>query len=60
MAPKNKKKSCGYDLDDIRRHMALSVVDKLNYLEQLNIFFHKITPAKSKKIWEKLKSTGKV
>ena len=56
---KSKRGQCGYDLEDIRRSMALSAEEKLDYLEQLNIFSGD-TPLKSKKIWEKLKNTGKI
>ena len=60
MAIKSRRNLCEYDLDDIRRCLKLSPEERLNRLEQLNIFAQAITPLKAKKIWEKLKSTGKV
>jgi len=49
-----------YDIEDMKRYMALPVHKKFEYLEKMIIFLDKITPAKSKKVWNKLKSTGKV
>ncbi|MBI2340111.1 MAG: hypothetical protein HYU99_07100 [Deltaproteobacteria bacterium] len=46
------------DMERIKYFKGLSVRKKLDYLEQLNLFFNRITPAKSKKIWEKLKQQG--
>ena len=60
MALQKNNIRCDYDLDDIRNYMSLSVVEKLERLGKLYAFYCAVTPEKSKKIWNKLKSTGKV
>jgi len=47
-----------FNLDNLKSYMALSAREKLNYLEEINSFFRKVTPAESKKIWEELKKRG--
>ena len=47
-----------FNTDDLKSYMALSAREKLNYLEEVNSFFRKVTPAESKKIWEELKKRG--
>ena len=47
-----------YDIKDLKRYMKLSAKEKLNYLEDVNIFLNKAMTAESKNIWEKLKRSG--
>lgn len=47
-----------FDIEDVKYFMSLSLKQKLQYLEELNSFFDKHTPAKNKKIWQKLKEQG--
>ncbi len=47
-----------FDLEEIRRYRALSPREKLEYLEKMLRFLHKITPAKSKELNERLKAKG--
>lgn len=56
---RNKRKSDEmFNLDDIKVYMQMSAKDKLRWLEKTAKFLHKITPAKNKKIWERLKERG--
>ena len=54
---RNKKDEM-YNLSDIKAYMAMPAMDKLNWLEETAEFLQRITPAASKKVWEKLKSKG--
>ena len=54
---KNKKDEM-FNLADIKAYMAMPAEDKLDWLEETAGFLRKITPAASKKIWEKLKTKG--
>ncbi|MBU2572802.1 MAG: hypothetical protein KKH28_01830 [Elusimicrobia bacterium] len=47
-----------YDLADIKSYMTMPAKDKLDWLRDTAGFLQKITPAGSKKIWEKLKNKG--
>jgi hypothetical protein len=47
-----------FDVEDLKRYMALSAEQKLTYLEEANKFFHEAMPPESKKAWEKLKKSG--
>ncbi len=47
-----------YDLDSILAYRKLSVSKKLEYLDEINDFFGKLTPEKNKKAWLKLKEEG--
>ena len=47
-----------YDLDSIFAYQKLSVSKKLEYLDEMNDFFSKLTPEKNKKAWLKLKEEG--
>ena len=51
-----KSETC--DLDDIKTYMKMPAGDKLNWLRETAGYLQKITPAGSKKIWEKLKNKG--
>jgi len=46
------------ELEELKRHMALSAEEKLNYLEEINDFMNKAMPASSKEIWQRLKQEG--
>ena len=45
-------------IEDFKRYMKLSAQKKLELLEQINAFFAKAMPIKSKKAWEELKKRG--
>ena len=47
-----------FDVEDLKRYMALSVEKKLIYLQEANSFFMEAMPAESKKAWEELKKNG--
>ncbi len=49
-----KKKGFSYhlSLDDIRKYLALSTQDKLNWLEEANRLNSKALRGKTKRIWE--------
>ncbi|OGI10579.1 MAG: hypothetical protein A3I68_06715 [Candidatus Melainabacteria bacterium RIFCSPLOWO2_02_FULL_35_15] len=47
-----------YDMDSILAYQKLSVSKKLEYLDEMNDFFSKLTPEKNKKAWLKLKEEG--
>ncbi len=47
-----------YDLNELKIYRALPAKDKLHFLEQMNAFFQKAMPSRSKKAWEKLKQKG--
>ena len=47
-----------YDLDSIFAYQKLPVSRKLEYLDEMNDFFSKLTPEKNKKAWLKLKEEG--
>ena len=47
-----------YDLDSILAYQKLSVSKKIEYLDEMNDFFSKLTPEKNKKAWLKLKEEG--
>ncbi len=55
---KRKTYRAEYDSEELRRYMALSPSQKFDYLEALNEFLAKSMPAKSKSIWNVLKSRG--
>ena len=47
-----------FDIEDLRYYKKLSAKEKLEYLEQMNLFLLKITPKKSILINEKLRKEG--
>lgn len=47
-----------YDLDSIFAYQKLPVSKKIEYLDEMNEFFSKLTPEKNKKAWLKLKEEG--
>lgn len=47
-----------FDIEDLRYYKTLSPKEKLDYLEEMNQFLQKITPAKAVKINEKLEEEG--
>lgn len=47
-----------YDLDSILAYRKIPVSKKLEYLDEMNDFFSKLTPEKNKKAWLKLKEEG--
>ena len=48
----------GFNIEDLKAYMSLSVEEKLIYLEEINSFLAEVVPDKSKKAWEKLKQEG--
>ena len=59
MQPKKiNEVSENFDWQDILYYMSLSAKEKLEYLEQMNLFFEKIKPKSSKDSWEMLKKSG--
>ena len=47
-----------YNSDELKAYMAMSAKEKLRFLEEMNIFFSKALPSKSKAVWAKLKAKG--
>lgn len=47
-----------FDIQDLKFYIKLSAKEKLEYLEQMNLFLLKITPQKSIAINDKLKDEG--
>lgn len=47
-----------FNVEDLKRYMALTAEQKLIYLEEMNKFFHEAMPPESKKAWEELKKNG--
>ena len=54
----NKKSVNQYNPVELKAYMALPAEKKLQFLEQMNTFFLKAMPSKSKTTWEKLKAKG--
>lgn len=60
---KNKKATtrnpeAEFDVDRLRRSIALSPEEKLRHLEMLNEFLAKLMPDSSKAVWDRLKRRG--
>ena len=47
-----------YSIEDLKRYIALPARKKLEFFEQMNLFFAKVMISKSKKIWKELKLKG--
>lgn len=47
-----------YDPEQLKAYMALPAKEKFRFLEQMNAFFLKAVPSKSKAAWAKLKAKG--
>ncbi|HMO19270.1 MAG TPA: hypothetical protein PKA63_09735 [Oligoflexia bacterium] len=47
-----------FDIEDLIFYRTLNAKQKLEYLEQMNLFLLKITPEKARLINEKLKEEG--
>lgn len=47
-----------YDMDSILAYQKLPVSKKIEYLDEMNDFFSKLTPVKYKKAWLELKEEG--
>jgi|WetSurMetagenome_2_1015567.scaffolds.fasta_scaffold65116_4 hypothetical protein len=47
-----------FNVEDLKRYMALSAEQKLIYLEEANKFFHEVMSPESKKAWKELKESG--
>ena len=41
-----------FNIEDLKAYMALSVEEKLVYLQEINCFFVEVIPDESKKAWE--------
>ena len=44
--------------EELKRYMALSAKEKLDFLEEMNQFFSKVIPDENKKIWSQLQKEG--
>ena len=53
-----KIKGSEYDIEDLKRYMAIPAERKLQFLEEANAFFSRVMPRKNKVAWEKLKRAG--
>ena len=53
-----EEKNEEFDIDDLRYYATLSPKQKLDYLEEMNIFLLKITPAEAVAKNRKLKESG--
>lgn len=47
--------SYAYDEKTLEAYLALSLEDRLNWLEEANAFLYKYTPPKNRKIWNKFR-----
>lgn len=47
-----------FNVEDMKRYMALPVEQKLAYLEEMNKFFQEAMSPESKQAWEELKKSG--
>lgn len=47
-----------YNPEELKAYMALPAKEKLRFLEQMNAFFLKAVPSKSKTAWAKLRAKG--
>lgn len=47
-----------YDLETCLRYRSIPISKKLEYLDETNEFFNKLTPLKNKRAWEKLREEG--
>ena len=54
----NKRSVNQYNLEELKAYIALPAKKKLQFLEQMNAFFLKAMPSKSKTTWTKLRAKG--
>ena len=54
----NKKPMNQYDVEQLKAYRALPAKEKFRFLEEMNAFFLKAMPLKSKAVWKKLQSRG--
>lgn len=56
----NRKKRvyAEYDPEFLKAYMGVPAKEKLRFLEEANVFFLRITPRRTKRIWERLKDQG--
>jgi hypothetical protein len=47
-----------FNVEDLKRYMALTVEQRLTYLEEANKFFHETMSPENKNAWEELKKSG--
>ena len=47
-----------YNDEELKRYMALSAKEKLDFLEEMNQFFSRVMPDQNKKIWSQLQKEG--
>ncbi len=47
--------SYSYDEKTLKAYLALSLEDRLNWLEEANAFLYKYTPPKNREIWNKFR-----
>lgn len=54
----NKKSIDQYNSEELEAYRALPAKEKIRFLEQMNAFFLKAMPPKSKAAWAKLRAKG--
>lgn len=55
---KERQKEEEFDLEDLRYYATLTPKQKLDYLEEMNLFLLKITPSEAVEKNQKLKDSG--
>ena len=53
-----RNKNDEYSKEDLKNYMALPVKKKLALIEEMNDFFDRLMPAKTKKIWQQMQRKG--
>lgn len=47
-----------YDIETCLRYRSIPITKKLEYLDEINEFFYKLTPKENRLAWQKLKELG--
>ena len=47
-----------YDIETYLRYRRIPITKKLEYLDETNEFFYKLTPKKNRLAWQKIKQEG--
>jgi len=47
-----------YDVEACLHYRSIPITKKLEYLDEMNEFFYKLTPKENRLAWEKLKEMG--
>ena len=51
-------KNSEYDIETCLRYRSIPITKKLEYLDEMNEFFYKLTPKENRLAWQKLKEEG--